>query len=65
MSPKVNVIAQLEFEPTYYDLAFQHISHYDMRTPSSLMGNLINPETVWYSWWVVCDKINCLDSQAA
>ena len=27
-SPKVNVIAQLEFELAYYNVAVQHVSHY-------------------------------------
>ena len=34
ISPKVNVLAQLEFELTYYDVAVQHISHYAMSTPT-------------------------------
>ena len=36
ISPKVNVIAQLEFELTYYDNTVQNISHYAMRTPYQL-----------------------------
>ena len=30
ISPKVNVIVQLEFELAYYDVAVQHVSHYAM-----------------------------------
>ena len=32
IDPKVNVIAQLEFELTYYDVPVQHVSHHIMRT---------------------------------
>ena len=41
ISLKVNIIAQLEFELTNYDVAVQHISHYAMRTPlfSFVIGN--------------------------
>ena len=28
MNPKVNVIARLEFELTYYAVTVQHVSHY-------------------------------------
>ena len=28
ISPKVNVIARLEFELAYYDIIVQHVSHY-------------------------------------
>ena len=28
ISPKVNVIAWLEFELAYYDIAIEHVSHY-------------------------------------
>ena len=31
MSSKVNVIAQLEFELAYYDVAVHHVSHYVTR----------------------------------
>ncbi len=31
---KVNIIAQLEFELSFYDFAVQHFSHYTMGTPS-------------------------------
>ena len=31
---KVNVIAQLECEPTYFEVAVKHVSHYTMGTPS-------------------------------
>ena len=30
ISPKVNIIAQLEFEFTCYDVTFYHISHCDI-----------------------------------
>ena len=33
ISPKVNVIAQLEFELTYYNVTVQHFSHYAIGTP--------------------------------
>ena len=29
----MNVIEQLEFELTYYDITAKHFSHYAMRTP--------------------------------
>ena len=28
ISPKVNVIAQLEFEPSYFDVTVQHVNVY-------------------------------------
>ena len=34
INPKVNVIAQLEFELAYYDVAVQYVSHYAMETLS-------------------------------
>ena len=30
--PKVNVLARLEFDHAYFDVAVQHISHYAMGT---------------------------------
>ena len=36
ISPKVNIIAQLEFELTHYNVVVQHISHYNIGTPHSL-----------------------------
>ena len=33
ISSKVNVIAQLKFELTYYNVSVQHVSHDTMRTP--------------------------------
>ena len=33
ISPKVNLIAQLEFELTHYEIAIQHISHDTLRIP--------------------------------
>ena len=33
--PKVNIIAWLEIELTYYDSAVHHFNHYTMRTPTS------------------------------
>ena len=33
-SPKVNIIAWLEFELAYYNVAVQHISHYIISTAS-------------------------------
>ena len=38
ISLKVNVIARLMFEPAYYDVAVQHISHYAVRTPSTFLS---------------------------
>ena len=32
ISPKVNVIAQLEFEHTYYNVTANHANHYGMGT---------------------------------
>ena len=34
ISPKVNVIARLEFELAYYVVTVQHFSHYTMKTSS-------------------------------
>ena len=34
--PKVNVIARLAFELTYYDVAVQHVSHYATKIPHLL-----------------------------
>ena len=36
LSPKVNMIAPLEFELAYHDIAVQHVSHDTMGTPPSL-----------------------------
>ena len=33
ISPKVNVIVQLQFKLANYDVTIQHISHYMMKTP--------------------------------
>ena len=33
ISPKVNAVAQLEFEFAYYDVTVQHVSHYVPGTP--------------------------------
>ena len=33
ISPKVNLIAQLDFELTYYNAAVQYISHYTTMAP--------------------------------
>ena len=33
ISPKVNVMARLEFELVYYDVAIQHASYYSTGTP--------------------------------
>ena len=40
ISPKVNVIAQLDFELAYFDVAVKYINHYATRTPSSRNGCL-------------------------
>ena len=32
-SPKVNIIARMEFEPAFFEAAVQHFSHYAMETP--------------------------------
>ena len=37
INPKVNVIAQLEFELSYYDITVQHVSHYTTRTSSDFI----------------------------
>ena len=36
--PKVNVIAQLEYELTYYDFAVHRFNHYTSRTPPTSPG---------------------------
>ena len=33
ISPKVNVIARLEFELAYYDVTVHYVSHYDTGIP--------------------------------
>ena len=33
--PKVNVIAELEFELAYYNVPIKHVSHYAQETPHS------------------------------
>ena len=38
ISPKVNVIARLEFEPAYYDNLVLHVSHYASRIPSQFIN---------------------------
>ena len=38
-SLKVNIIAQLEFELTYYNITVQHISNYAMGTPYQIFNN--------------------------
>ena len=35
ISPKMNIIAQLEFELAYYNVTVQHISHYIMGFPAN------------------------------
>ena len=35
ISPKVDIITQLQFKLAYYIIAVQHISHYAMETPPS------------------------------
>ena len=42
ISPKVNVIAWLEFELAYYDVKVQHVNHYATRahTPPVLDRNI-------------------------
>ena len=35
ISPKVNIIARLEFELAYYDVTVQNFIHYSMRTPAT------------------------------
>ena len=42
ISPKVNVIALLEFELAYYDVAVQHISHGDSQYNVYKYGNLFH-----------------------
>ena len=37
---KVNVITQLEFKLTYYNVAVQHVCHYAMVTPLYRIGIL-------------------------
>ena len=40
ISPKVNVIAQLEFELAYYDVTAKHVSRYaTMSSFSPIVGN--------------------------
>ena len=38
ISPKVNVIAQLEFELCYFEVSVQYFNHYATETPSSWKG---------------------------
>ena len=39
ISVKVNVIARLKFELTYYNVAVRHFSYYSTRTPSFYNSN--------------------------
>ena len=47
--PKVNVIAQLEFELAYYDSAFQRFNHYTTKIPphSSCISYVVNLEWMY------------------
>ena len=40
ISPKVNVIAQLDFELANYDVAVQHVSHYTTKTLLFALSNI-------------------------
>ena len=37
ISLKVNFIARLEFELDYYDITFQHVSHYAVETIAEIL----------------------------
>ena len=56
-NPKVKVIAQLEFELAYYDVAIQHISH--DATQKSLLRNP-KLEKIWTIWLAKNKIINKL-----
>ena len=45
----MNIIAQLEFELTYYDIAVQHISHYNTGITCTLkLGDLIKKFSIFF-----------------
>ena len=44
ITPKVNVIARLEFELIYFEATVQHFRHY---TSNTSKGNIWNLGTVW------------------
>ena len=39
ISPKANVIMQLELKFAYYDITIQHMSYYAIETPTESVGN--------------------------
>ena len=50
ISPKVNVIVQLEIELTHYDVTVQHFSHYTTETHhSDILRVLMVLGLVWFS----------------
>ena len=34
ISPKINIIVQVDFKLTYFEAAVQHFRHYNMETPT-------------------------------
>ena len=42
ISPKVNIIMQLEFKLAYFNVAVQHVSHYTTTTPPPPQWECIN-----------------------
>ena len=48
ISPKVNVIEQLDFELNYFNTAVQHFSHNTMDTPCCVMVIIIGSGLLWH-----------------
>ena len=44
---KMNILARLEFELTYYDVTAQNVSQYDMSTFVSVMSSVISQLRLW------------------
>ena len=65
VSPKVNIVAWLEFELAYYNVSLQHVNHYAMGTSLYtlvfylelikfiLLVYILNWATHWDIWMVV------------
>ena len=52
MSPKVNVIAWLVFELTYYDIAVQHVNHYPAGIPTWIVYKVLLLLVAWNHMFV-------------
>ena len=59
ISPKVNVIAQLEFELAYFKVAVQHSSHYATETPLSYQEKGILKLLIFWLLLQECAERTC------